>query len=738
MEIVAGIVVIAIVVWIIKTILENIGVILAIVGIVGALFVLGKVLSKEQGRELFLVLAKVFGAIAAAIGICAALGAGTVAAGGFVDNDGLLVSCLFGMGSNSSSMSWMIWGVYGAFLGIATGASMGFAATNRKWRGLAIGLVVSLIPFSCGSFASALRSPYPVLCREVCVHTVPFGLRQRADDGQSAVAVKVQALRDLNDQQVAATETLSRDMMRELRHARRPRSVIETDYEEKGRIADEKLVARRAELDAELSALRVQLAGADESARKGVDAAATGVCVDECVASRPPFAVLRCRLLATGPAGLAACDRDSSPRYGSASPPSPQSASDMVAHARPPATVAPAAVVSAYEPPKPCAISRARASGAPLADALRLLEHKGDKPADNSSYGAAIARAEAATSIDPGCAEAWSVLSYARYRFAYDICGRGDYTAAEAAGRRALELSPDPPVRAAALRNLGRIAAAQLRWPDAERNFTEALAIAPTNGEAKSWLSDLGVTKDVGTLQTAAIGKVMSGTLLTGSDVDGLTLDDTAILLNALLARHGRRLNSGPMDWYFYCDASPLQTRAALDPSSVRDPVAKGTVDWDNQKFLHTLRRELRAKTPTGDDGSGTSVEGESGMVQLRPTPPAESDDPPVATGAVAGAPSRRELSRSDVKAGMASIANEADVCFVGYHVNGKAVASVTVEGNGSVSKCEIQGGHMNTPMGRCLCKAVEDASFEKFSGPPMAVTWPFLHGTDTDGLLEP
>ncbi len=73
-----------------------------------------------------------------------------------------------------------------------------------------------------------------------------------------------------------------------------------------------------------------------------------------------------------------------------------------------------------------------------------------------------------------------------------------------------------------------------------------------------------------------------------------MTIGESGFLLNAPLARNGRRLNSAALDWFFFCDGSPLEARPALDPTVSRNPIKKGTVDMDNTKLALALKRELR------------------------------------------------------------------------------------------------------------------------------------------------
>jgi tetratricopeptide (TPR) repeat protein len=244
---------------------------------------------------------------------------------------------------------------------------------------------------------------------------------------------------------------------------------------------------------------------------------------------------------------------------------------------------------------EPCARAHAPEFGDPLATALKLIEKKAAKPTDVDHFREAIAQAENATRLDPQCAEAWSVLAFARYRLAYDICGRGDYASAEEAARKALELNPTPAVRSSALRNLGRMATARLAWDQAEALFNQAKSATPDNREVKTWLGELNVRKNPRAELLAGVSKALAGELLTEDDTRSLVIDEVPFVMNALLARHGRRMNAAVQDWFFFCDGTPLQNHPTLDPNVSRDPIRKNTPDFDNVKFLQELRKRLKS-----------------------------------------------------------------------------------------------------------------------------------------------
>ena len=250
----------------------------------------------------------------------------------------------------------------------------------------------------------------------------------------------------------------------------------------------------------------------------------------------------------------------------------------------------------------PCAKARAAELGEPLSTAMRAAEKKSVRAADSAPFQEAVRSAKEAVGIAPACAEAWSFLAYAQYRLAYDICGRGEYGAAQVAVQKALSLDPEPKTRAAALRNVARIAAARLKWDEAEGFLTESLAVDSGSHEARTWLDDMRMLRQPRPEFMAAVTKVLSGEPLAEDDVRGLTAAEDTGLANATLARSGRRLNYPVADWFFFCEGSPVEDRPELDIEAVRTPMKRGTTDFANMELVTAARRRLRA-----GDGPGTT-----------------------------------------------------------------------------------------------------------------------------------
>ena len=85
------------------------------------------------------------------------------------------------------------------------------------------------------------------------------------------------------------------------------------------------------------------------------------------------------------------------------------------------------------------------------------------------------------------------------------------------------------------------------------------------------------------------------------------------------------------------------------------------------------------------------------------------------------------QLSRDDIKKGMGSVQSKAKACFQQYHVPGTALVAVVIGQSGKVQDADVKGVLAGTPTGDCVQKAVKSASFGRFKGSPMSVTYPFV-----------
>ena len=248
-------------------------------------------------------------------------------------------------------------------------------------------------------------------------------------------------------------------------------------------------------------------------------------------------------------------------------------------------------------PADPCDAARDPATGAPLTKAIEALRVRPPLPADGAAFQAGVDAAEAALQVAPECSDAWASLAFASYRRHYDVCGRGDYARATEAVDKAIALAATPAARSAALRNKGRIHAARLEWDQALAAFTTARTEAPENKEAQAWLDDLGVRATPRAEVIALVRRVLASEPIAKEELEGFTGAELGFAANAALAKYGRRLNAAPVDWFYYCDDSPLAPHPPMDPSAKSAPVPKGSIDQANQRLLDATARE-RSVTP--------------------------------------------------------------------------------------------------------------------------------------------
>lgn len=85
------------------------------------------------------------------------------------------------------------------------------------------------------------------------------------------------------------------------------------------------------------------------------------------------------------------------------------------------------------------------------------------------------------------------------------------------------------------------------------------------------------------------------------------------------------------------------------------------------------------------------------------------------------------KLSSSQLRSGFSKIKSKAKACGGqhGAEAGTKVKVHVSIEGtSGKVTKVDAKGEHAGTPLGNCVEKAVESASFEKFKRPAMGVDY--------------
>jgi predicted Zn finger-like uncharacterized protein len=85
------------------------------------------------------------------------------------------------------------------------------------------------------------------------------------------------------------------------------------------------------------------------------------------------------------------------------------------------------------------------------------------------------------------------------------------------------------------------------------------------------------------------------------------------------------------------------------------------------------------------------------------------------------------QLEKGQIVGGMSKVKGKVAACYDQFKVPGMASVNVTIQKSGSVSNATVGGAFAGTPTGSCVEKAVKSASFPKFKGSAMSLTYPFM-----------
>jgi hypothetical protein len=85
----------------------------------------------------------------------------------------------------------------------------------------------------------------------------------------------------------------------------------------------------------------------------------------------------------------------------------------------------------------------------------------------------------------------------------------------------------------------------------------------------------------------------------------------------------------------------------------------------------------------------------------------------------------RTALSGNDIERAMTAVAGQARACFAGRR--GRAALRLTVEPSGRISQVVVIGPYAGTPMGTCVARAVQAATFPVWDGPPQSFDYSYL-----------
>jgi predicted Zn finger-like uncharacterized protein len=85
------------------------------------------------------------------------------------------------------------------------------------------------------------------------------------------------------------------------------------------------------------------------------------------------------------------------------------------------------------------------------------------------------------------------------------------------------------------------------------------------------------------------------------------------------------------------------------------------------------------------------------------------------------------QLARGDIQAGMSAVKGRVQGCFDQYKVPGTAVVAITIDKTGKVKSASVGGALSGTPTGDCVARAAKTATFKRFRGAPMSISYPFI-----------
>ena len=85
------------------------------------------------------------------------------------------------------------------------------------------------------------------------------------------------------------------------------------------------------------------------------------------------------------------------------------------------------------------------------------------------------------------------------------------------------------------------------------------------------------------------------------------------------------------------------------------------------------------------------------------------------------------QLGRPDIQAGMTAVKGRVQACFDQYKVPGTAIVALVIAKTGKVQTANVGGALSGTPTGDCVSKAAKSATFKRFRGAPMSISYPFI-----------
>lgn len=136
-------------------------------------------------------------------------------------------------------------------------------------------------------------------------------------------------------------------------------------------------------------------------------------------------------------------------------------------------------------------------------------------------------------------------------------------------------------------------------------------------------------------------------------------------------------------------------------------------------------RRRKRSGKKRGRDSLDDLIDGALSGSKKRPRKATKPRKSSSSSSANSNLP--ETLSRVQIQSGMRRIKPRIQSCFDRFKVPGLASVKVKISGSGRVSSATVKGVFAGTPTGACVQSAARSATFSKFKGATIGITYPFI-----------
>lgn len=175
---------------------------------------------------------------------------------------------------------------------------------------------------------------------------------------------------------------------------------------------------------------------------------------------------------------------------------------------------------------------------------------------------------------------------------------------------------------------------------------------------------------------------------------------------------------------------SAARTETATKTTAPSKSAKSDKTDTAKSKSSTTGSADTDSKATEGSAGEGDSqADADKSIDDLLSEATGVSGEGGGGAGGSAGPakPTKKELTRSDIQAGMRKVMGTARACGAEHSAAGQVMVSLTIASSGKVSAAKATGEFAGTPVGNCVVAAVKGASFPAWDGPPHSMSYPFL-----------